>query len=83
MAKFQMHEKVKDVITGFSGLVTGRTEWDNGCVRYAVQPPKTSKDGKPMAAEWFDEQNLLSLAAAPSRPTKSAGGPPIHGDPTR
>ena len=36
----QLGDKVKDTITGFTGVVTGRSEWLFGCVRCAVQPAR-------------------------------------------
>lgn len=48
---------VKDVITGFEGVVVGRTEWLNGCVRYGVQS-RELKDGVPKEAQWLDEEQL-------------------------
>jgi len=55
--KFDRGEEVKEVITGFTGIVIGRTEWLNGCKRYGVKP-RELKDGKPIQEEWFDEQQL-------------------------
>ncbi|MCJ7543672.1 MAG: hypothetical protein MUP47_03740 [Phycisphaerae bacterium] len=65
--------RVRDTITGFTGIAVGRTEWMWGYVRYAVEP-KGLRDGKPVDAQWFDEPRLVVLAAkrVPSRPT---GGP--------
>ena len=51
---------VKDQISGFTGVVTAKTEWLNGCVRYGVQSRKLN-DGEPLAAQWFDEDDLLVL----------------------
>ncbi len=51
---------VKDQISGFTGVVTAKTEWLNGCIRYGVKS-RELKDGKPIAAEWFDQDDLLVL----------------------
>jgi hypothetical protein len=72
--KFALKETVRDSITGFEGIVTGATFWSNGCVRYSVQS-KTMKDGKPIEPEWFDEQQLESVAAAPEQTIEKRGGP--------
>jgi hypothetical protein len=48
---------VKDIVTGFEGMVVARTEWLNGCFRVHVQPT-TLKDGKPMDAISFDVQQV-------------------------
>jgi len=60
--------KVKDNITGFSGVVVARAEYLNGCISIQVQSAKL-KDGVPIEAEWFDEQRLEINSKAKS------GGP--------
>ena len=58
MSKFQyeLGVKVKDIITGFQGTITGRAQYMTGCNQYGVQPP-TDK-GKWVDAQWFDENRL-------------------------
>ena len=59
MVKFE-HElgiKVKDKISGFSGILTARVEFLTGCNRYCVQP-KTLQDGVPIEGIYFDEEQL-------------------------
>lgn len=48
---------VKDRITGFSGVVTGRVEYLTGCTQCLVAPV-VSKDGAHRDSQWFDEQRL-------------------------
>lgn len=60
--------KVKDNITGFEGIATGRSEYLYGCVRVLVEPQEL-RDGKPIEAQWFDEQRLEE------KPTAKSGGP--------
>lgn len=52
--------KVRDVITGFEGIVYGRIEYLTGCTQMNVVPP-VDKDGKRREAEWFDESRLEVL----------------------
>jgi hypothetical protein len=52
--------KVKDVITGFTGITTGRCIFITGCVQYSVVPALDS-DGKLQDAHWFDEVRLEVL----------------------
>lgn len=49
---------VKSNISGFSGMVTSRSEHINGCNRYWVAP-KCDKDGKLPEGAWLDEQELV------------------------
>jgi hypothetical protein len=58
--KFAFGTTAKDQITGFSGVVTGRTEYISGCTQVLLQP-KMGKDGKRPDGEWFDEQRLLAV----------------------
>lgn len=55
--KLNLGDKVKDKITGLTGIVTCQSRWLNGCIRYAVQPEKL-KDGVPADLQHLDEQQL-------------------------
>jgi hypothetical protein len=46
---------VRDRITGFEGVVMGRTEYITGCTHIGVQSKKLSKEGKMQDWEWIDE----------------------------
>jgi hypothetical protein len=52
--------KVKDVITGFAGIVTGFTEYISGCKQALVVPPVGS-DGSYKDGQWFDRDRLAIL----------------------
>lgn len=60
--------KVTDSITGFTGIATARTEYLYGCVRVSVEPTELH-EGKPVEAQYFDEQRLED------EPTAKTGGP--------
>lgn len=60
---------VKDRISGFSGVLTARTEYDNGCIKWSVTPQKLDKDSKPAETQWFDQQYLENESSV------KAGGP--------
>lgn len=68
-------DKVRDMVTGFSGIAVARTEWINGCVRWCVQSDKL-KDGKPADEIWFDDGrlSLVKFAAVKVR-VADTGGP--------
>ena len=72
--KLALREEVMDTITGYSGVVIGVTFWLNGCVRVGVQT-KEMKDGKPIDPEWFDDQQLESIAKPEKPAEKKRGGP--------
>lgn len=54
---FELGDKVKDRVTGFTGICIYRCEFLNGCVQYGVKPA-TDKDGKNIEAEGVDSQQL-------------------------
>ena len=49
--------RVISKISGFTGMVTSRSEHLNGCNRYWVSP-RIDKDGKLPDGYWFDEAEL-------------------------
>lgn len=53
--------RVKDSLTGFSGIAMARTEWLYGCARIAIEPQEL-KDAIPVEMQWFDEQRVVFLA---------------------
>jgi hypothetical protein len=63
---------VTDSITGFKGIAVSRTEYIYGCSRVGVQP-KEIKDGTPIAAQFFDELQLVENVETEG--DKKIGGP--------
>ncbi len=49
--------KVKDTISGFEGVVTGRAQYISGCAQSLVAPTVTS-EGAFRDGQWFDTQRL-------------------------
>lgn len=57
--KIGLGSKVKDPVTGFKGIVTSRTEYMNGCIRYGVTP---KGDGSTCPdAVWLDEEQITVI----------------------
>jgi hypothetical protein len=52
---------VRDMITGFEGVVVSRHEYLHGGVRIGVQP-RYLKDGLPCEDQVFDEQRLMVIS---------------------
>ena len=48
---------VRDVITGFTGIVTGVVYYITGCNQALVQP-RTKDDGSFVESRWFDFDRL-------------------------
>lgn len=60
--RFALGDRVKDSVTGFSGIVTGRADHISGCDTYAVQS-EVLKDGMPQDQKWFDDPRLELVQA--------------------
>ena len=74
--KFNLGEVLRDVITGFTGVVMGRTEYHTGCKHYGLLSKTLNKDGKPADWEWFDEKRLERVEDVPQKQNEvSSGGP--------
>ena len=72
---FKLGSHGRHTISGFEGVIIGKTEWMNGCVRYGIQPTRLH-DGKPIEAEWFDSEEIEKVAKkAKPRSTQKTGGP--------
>ena len=68
-------DKVKDIVTGFTGIITAKTTFLNGCVRVSVQSDKL-KDGIPTDPQWFDEPQVRIVKPnAVSEGSRDTGGP--------
>lgn len=71
--KHAMGTKVQDRITRYTGIVVARTEWMYGCLRYTVQAQEL-KDGKPVEAHCFDEDQLELVDQGIINTTTPRGG---------
>jgi hypothetical protein len=69
----KLGDLVKDSITGFTGIVTCRSEWLNGCVRLSLQPQEL-REGKPLADVTFDIEQLILVKAAEFKTLMPSGG---------
>jgi hypothetical protein len=68
-------DRVKDRISGFTGIVTGKAHYLYGCTQCSIKP-QGLHNGAPIDADWFDEPQLEVLeenALAPAE--EDAGGP--------
>lgn len=59
--KFELGDKVKDIVTGITGHIMARSEFITGCDQYGISP-KVGKDGKRPDWEYFDENRLVKVA---------------------
>ncbi len=77
-------DRVEDKVTGFTGIVTSIVMYLNGCRRIAIQT-KALKDGAPIAAQYFDEPQIIVLekGAITLEENGDDGGPAYSIDPGR
>lgn len=64
---FELGQEVRDIISGFTGIVRSRSQWLTGCNTYGVSS-RELKDGKPQDPVWFDEHILVSTGGESVQP---------------
>lgn len=52
----KLGQRVRDIVSGFTGIATAKCEYLNGCVQYCVKPP--CKDNKQEDGMYIDHQQL-------------------------
>jgi hypothetical protein len=79
--KYELGQKAKDVVTGFTGTITARADYLTGCKQYCVTP-RVKPDGEYPNGVWLDEDRIELLddeKLVLSKPTTDApkriGGP--------
>ena len=55
--KLELGQSVKEKVTGFTGIITGRAQYITGCNQYCIQPASEKGDKYP-DAHWSDEGRL-------------------------
>jgi hypothetical protein len=60
----KLGQKVKDIISGFEGVVTGHVEYITGCNQALVQPA-AKPDGDFVDNRWIDDDRLRIVNAEP------------------
>ena len=72
----ELGSKVKDPITGLTGIAVARAVWLHGCARIHVQRQGFDKDGKPFDIIGFDEPQLEVLQEKKvKKGSEKTGGP--------
>lgn len=77
--KFELGVTAESKISGFTGVVTSRSEHLNGCNRYWVAP-RVDKEGKLPEGSWMDEDEL---EVVPSEAVHGRGNNDRGGFPSR
>ena len=80
MFKFDLGDEVQCLVSGFKGVIVGRTEYLNGCLQYSVRT-RVNKD-MDSRISWIDEAQLKRTKKQKVKvASKLVGGP--HNPPTR
>jgi hypothetical protein len=76
---YELGIPVRDVLTGFAGVITGRVQYLTGCTQYLVQP-RGLRDGRHQESFWIDEGKLARIRgkARVTLPSAPNGGPQQH-----
>lgn len=80
--KVKLGDKVKDTVTGHTGIAVGITEYLNGCLRVGVQS-KVKKDGVVPDTYYFDEPQLVVVKKKQVKKGPADTGGPIPSKPTK
>ena len=70
----------KDKVTGFQGVVFGKSSWLTGCDQWCLKSQEL-KDGKPIEGQWFDVKQVEYVGEGidPDEVSEAAdsGGPQV------
>lgn len=72
--KINLGDKVKDSVTGFTGIAVARTTWLHGCDRITIQPEGLTKEGKVHDNHTFDEMQLVIVKVGTIKSTREGAG---------
>lgn len=78
--EIRLGDEVRDLISGFVGIVVGRSQYLTRCDQYLVEPP-VGDDNKLPDAAWFDIHRLLVVqpqAVVLPTPAEQRANSPVH-----
>lgn len=70
--------EAKDKVTGFTGIITARIHFLNGCVQFGIRPK--AKDGNKVEDSLFvdwQQIEILGPGVSDTAPLNAPGGPPM------
>lgn len=68
--KFELGNRIKDLVSGVEGITTGRIEYLNGCVQYNIIPA-VDKDGKAVESYYHDQNQLVLIGEGITKQIKT------------
>lgn len=70
----KLGNRVRDIVTDFTGIATGKCEYLNGCIQFCIKS-RIKNDEKYPEGHWIDEGQLEYLSEGISSKSKDTGGP--------
>ncbi len=55
----KLGQKVKCVVTGFTGIVVSKVEYLSGCIQFCIRPRMKAKDNEMPKSQYIDEGQLV------------------------
>lgn len=71
---YGLGKEAKDKVTGFKGVITGRSDFIAGCRQYCLTPPMKD-DGTLPESKWMDEERLELTGESVDVASTKTGGP--------
>jgi hypothetical protein len=73
----QLGDRIRDNLTGLTGIAAGRCDYLTGCTQFGLAPEKLTKEGMPREWLWLDESRLsiVALSAMSGPGALPSGGP--------
>ena len=73
--QISLGDRVKDKITGFTGIATAISDYIDGCQQVLINPP-VKEDGSFVSGHWFDAERLAIVdKGAVTIDAAQTGGP--------
>ena len=66
--------KVKDIVSGFTGIAIARIEYLNGCIRYTVQAKQTKKNEVPNMDVDVEQLKIVDKGILKKKKVTKTGG---------
>jgi hypothetical protein len=57
----KLGDKVRDIVTGFDGVIVAKCIFLYKATQFEVQPDQLKADGEIRAAVWFEETRLVAV----------------------
>jgi hypothetical protein len=74
----KLGKEVRDKVTGFTGIITGKIIYLFGCSQYSVQQ-KVDSEGKKPSTEWLDEGRIEVIGEGITHESVQAEKPGAEG----